>query len=110
MREDAQVKQDRLRLLSVEIVTREAHTDSFFQGQPDPGHKERELELRSHRKTVQRDVYDMEHAIVTKISKPLIQEAVRSRIKQVSATDYPNRPAPEDSNFLNDYIAYREER
>ncbi|KAK7926843.1 hypothetical protein PG985_003841 [Apiospora marii] len=109
-REDAQSKQDELCLLSVAIAAREAHTDWFYQSQPDPGHKSRERELRSKRETVKLEVYAMEHAIVTKMSKPLIQETIRPHIKQVSASDFPNRPGGADASLLEEEIMYQDER
>ncbi|KAK8033588.1 hypothetical protein PG991_002986 [Apiospora marii] len=107
--EDAESKQAGLRLLSVVIAAREAHTEWFYSGEPDPNHKDHEHELRSSRETVIKGVYDMEYAIVTNMSKPLIQEIIRSHIKQVSASDFPNQPVPKDDSFLEKYSAYREE-
>ncbi|KAK8080865.1 hypothetical protein PG997_008683 [Apiospora hydei] len=98
--DDAKSKHDGLVFLSIVLVAREAHTDWFYQGVPDPGHETHEQGLRADRDSVVAAIYAMEHGIVAKMTNPLVREVIRSHINRISTHKLPqptlgeNNPSP----------------
>ncbi|KAK8052527.1 hypothetical protein PG993_003912 [Apiospora rasikravindrae] len=101
--EDAQSKHDGLTFLSIVLVAREAHTDWFYQGVPEPGHQRHEQRLRSNRDSVVTAIYALEHGIVAKMTNPLIREVIRNYVTQISAQDFPQPTLGENEQSTEEY-------
>ncbi|KAK8119591.1 uncharacterized protein PG998_004217 [Apiospora kogelbergensis] len=72
-------KTEGLRLLSIVLVARQSHNEWFYESQPDDGHEDHELELRSSRQYLCRETYALGYAIATRMTPEAIKNVIRER-------------------------------
>ncbi|KAK7955927.1 uncharacterized protein PG986_005149 [Apiospora aurea] len=101
--DDAKNKHDGLVFLSIVLAAREAHTDWFYQGVPDPGHETHEQGLRADRDSVVAAIYALEHGIFAKVTNPLVREVIRSHINRISTHKLPQPTLGENTPSTEKY-------
>ncbi|KAK8105313.1 hypothetical protein PG999_008672 [Apiospora kogelbergensis] len=72
-------KTEGLRLLSIVLVARQSHNEWFYESQPDDGHEDHELELRSSRQYLCRETYALGYAIAIRMTPEAIKNVIRER-------------------------------